>query len=81
VTQSPGFDSKSVVDRHPQTLPAANIAFGSLHRDMPEKKLDRLELPSGLMAEARAGPSEIMWREMRNVHARSSLNNVPNRLF
>jgi hypothetical protein len=40
-------------------LPAANIAFGGLHRDMPEKKLDLLEFPSGIMAEPRAGPSEI----------------------
>ena len=44
VNHSPGFDSKSVVYRYSQTLLAANIAFGGLHRDVPEKKLDLLEL-------------------------------------
>ena len=79
---SPGFDTEFVVDRYSQTLPAANIAFGGLHRDMPEKKLDLLKLASGIMAESRTGPPEIMWREMRNVHGRGRLlDNVPNRLF
>ena len=35
VAGSPGFDAESVVDRHSQTLPAANVAFRGLHRDMP----------------------------------------------
>jgi hypothetical protein len=49
---------------------------------MPEEKLDLLELASGIMAEPRAGPPEVMWREMRSIHARGSLlDNVPNRLF
>ena len=78
---SPGFDTEFVVDRYSQTLPAANIAFGGLHRDMPEKKLYLLELASRIMAEPSAGPPEIMWREMRSVHCRGRLlDNVPNRL-
>jgi len=82
VTNSPGFDSKFVVDRHSQTLPAADITFGGLHRDVPEKKLDLLELASGIMAEPRAGPTKIMRREVRNIHGRGSLlDNVPNCLF
>ena len=82
VADSPGFYTEFVVDRYSQTLLAANIAFGGLHRDMPEKKLDLLDLTSGIMAEPRAGPLEIMWREMRNVHGRGSiLDNVPDRLF
>jgi hypothetical protein len=49
---------------------------------MPEKKLYLFELTSGIMAEPRAGPLEIMWREMWNVHGRSSLlDYVPDRLF
>jgi hypothetical protein len=49
---------------------------------MPEKKLDLLQLASGIMAEPGAGPPQIMWREMRNVHGRGSLlDNMPNRLF
>jgi hypothetical protein len=82
VTKSAGFDAKFVVYRHSQTLPAANIAFGGLHREVPEKKLDLLELASGIMAEPRARSPEIMWREVRNVHGRGSiLDNLPNRLF
>jgi hypothetical protein len=82
VNNSPGFDTKSVVYRYSQTLLAANIAFGGLHRDMPEKKLDLLELASRIMAEPRKGPLEIMRRETWNVHARGSLlDNVPDRLF
>jgi len=54
VADSPGFDTEFVVDRHSQTLPAANIAFSGLHRHMPEKKLDLLKLASGIMAETRA---------------------------
>ena len=44
VNDSPRFDAKSVVYCHSQTLLAANIAFGGLHRDMPEEKLDLLKL-------------------------------------
>ena len=63
-------------------LPAANMAFIGLHGDMPENKLDLLKFASGIMAESRAGPPQIMWREMRNVHCRGRLlDNVPNRLF
>jgi hypothetical protein len=82
VTNSPGFDAEFVVYRNSQTLPAANIAFGGLHRDVPEEKLDLLELASGIMAEPGTGPPEIMRREMRNVHGRGSLlDNVPYRFF
>ena len=46
VNNSSEFDAKSVVYRYSQRLPAANMAFIGLHRDMPEKKLDLLELAS-----------------------------------
>ena len=82
MNNSPGFETKSVVYRYSQTLLAANIAFGGLHRDMPEKKLDLLELAPRIMTETRTAPPEIMWRERWNVHARGSLlDNVPDRLF
>ena len=58
VTNSPGFDSKFVVDRYSQTLPATNIAFSGLHRDMPEEKLDLFKLASRIMAEPRTGPAQ-----------------------
>jgi len=54
VISSPRFYTKVVVYRYSQTLPAANIALGGLHRDMPEKKLNLVEFASGIMAEPRA---------------------------
>src|SRR5438876_5588232 len=53
VNNSPRFDTEFVVYRYSQTLLAAKIAFGGLHRDMPEKKLDLLEFPPRIMADAR----------------------------
>ena len=64
MTNSPGFDSKFVVDRHSQTLPAADITFGGLHRDVPEKKLDLLELASGIMAEPRRTSGDHVARDV-----------------
>ena len=82
VDDSPGFDAEFVVDRYSQTLPAANIAFSGLNREMPEEKLDLFKLASRIMAEPRTGPAQIMRRQTRNVHAGSSLlHNVPDRLF
>jgi len=82
VAGSPGFDAEFVVDRYSQTLPATNIAFSGLHRDMPEEKLDLFKLASRIMAEPRTGPAQIMRRETWNVHAGSSLlHNVPDRFF
>ncbi len=54
VADLPRFDTEFVVDRYLQTLPAANIALSGLHRDMPEKRLNLLELASGIIAEPRA---------------------------
>ena len=82
VADSAGFYTEFVVDRHSQALLAADIAFRGLHRYMPKEKLDLLKFASGIMAEPRAGPPEIMWREIRNVHGRGSLlDNVQDRLF
>lgn len=53
MNDSSGFDSKSVVYSYSQTLLAANIAFGGLHRDMPKEKLDLFKFASGIMAESR----------------------------
>jgi hypothetical protein len=41
---SSGFDAKPIVHGDSQSLLAANVAFRSLHRDMPQKKLDLLKL-------------------------------------
>jgi hypothetical protein len=82
LTTQPGSIPSLSFNSHSQTLFAADIAFGGLHSDMPEKKLDLLELAARIMAETRTGPPEIMWRETWNVHARGSLlDNLPDRLF
>jgi hypothetical protein len=62
VACSPGFDAELVVDRYSQTLSAANIAFSGLNRAMPEEKLDMFKLASGIMAEPRTEPAQIMRR-------------------
>ncbi len=54
VDDSPGFDAEFVVDCYSHTLSAANVASGGLHRDIPEKKLNLLELVSGIVVEPRA---------------------------
>ena len=82
VADSPGFDAKPVVHRDSQSLLAADVALRSLHRYMPEKKLDLLKLAAGIMTESSTGPSKIVWRKTWNIHARGSLlDNVPDRLF
>ena len=43
VAGSPWFDAEFVVDRYPQTLPAANVAFSGLNGDMPEEKLESVQ--------------------------------------
>lgn len=76
------FDTKFVVYSYSQALLAAKIAFCGLHRDMPKEKLDLFKLASGIMAEPRTRPPEIMARKTWDVHARGSLlDNVPDRLF
>jgi hypothetical protein len=82
VNNSPGFDTRSVVYSYSQTLLAADIAFCGLHRYIPKERFNLLKLASRIVAEPRTGPSEILWRETWNVHARGSLlHNVPDRLF
>ena len=39
---------------------AANVAFGCLHRDVPQEKLDLLPLASRSMAEPITGPSLML---------------------
>jgi hypothetical protein len=64
VVVSPGFNAKFVVERHSQTLPAANITFGGLHRDLSEKKLNLLEFASGIMAEPRRTSGDHVARDV-----------------
>src|SRR3984957_19449861 len=45
------------------------VAFGRLHRNVPQKKLDLLQLASRSVAEPSTGPSQIVWRQLRHANA------------
>jgi hypothetical protein len=42
-----------------ETLFAAQVPLRRLHRDMPQKELNLLQFPTGLMAEAGAGATNM----------------------
>src|ERR1700676_3997921 len=69
-----------------RSLPADRIRclqprYGRLHRNVPQKKLDLLQLASRSVAEPSTGPSKIVWRQLRHADALGGfLHNVPNRL-
>src|SRR6266446_1698212 len=80
---SQGFGSMPMrsltADRNP--LFAPKVAFGRLHRNVPQKKLNLLQLASRCVAEPSTGPSQIVWRQLRHSDASGGfLHNVPNRL-
>ena len=52
-----------IVDRAAYALLAAEILFSCLHRDMPEEKLDLIELTTRSVAKARAGTTKIVGRQ------------------
>ena len=58
------FDSNSVINRRPNPLLAAQVAFGRLNGDMPQKELDLFQLSSRGVAEPSAGPTKVMWRQL-----------------
>jgi len=60
-------------------LPAAKVASGRLHRNMPQEKLDLLQLASRCVAEPSTGPPQIVGRQLRHADASGGfLHNVPN---
>src|SRR5579864_3692100 len=62
-------------------LLAAKVTFGRLHRNVPQEKLDLLQLPSRGMAEPSTGPPQIVRRQLRYSNASGGfLHDVPNRL-
>src|SRR6266436_479356 len=75
------LDANAIVDGRSNPLFAPKVAFGRLHRNVPQKKLDLLQLASRGMAEPSTGPSQIVWRQLRHADALGGfLHNVPNRL-
>lgn len=51
------LDSDGIVNRVPEPLLAAQVSLGRLHADVPEQKLDLLQLPAGFMTQTRARPA------------------------
>ena len=60
VCSSIGLDSDPVVDRVLKTLLTAKIFLGRLDGDVAEQKLDLVQFPSGIGAQAGTGPAEVM---------------------
>lgn len=55
-----------------EPLLASEVAFGSLHLNVPQQKLALLQLPTGGVAETRTGTAAIMGRQFGNPGLRSS---------
>lgn len=60
---SAGFNSNVVIYGFAEPLLAAQIFFGGLHRDVPQKELNLFQLASRIVTEASARPPEIVRRE------------------
>ena len=76
------FDADAVVHCPANTLLAAQVPFGGLYRNVSQQELDLLQLASGTMTQFRAGPAEIMRRELRDPDLIGVvLHHVPNQAF
>jgi len=56
--------------------------FGRLYRNVPQEKLDLLQLTSRSVAQPSTGPSQIVRRQLGDTNGlRGLLHDVPNRLY
>ena len=62
-----GLDADTVIDRILKTLLATKIPLGRLDGDVAQQELDLVQFPSGIAAQARASPSEIMRGQIINA--------------
>ena len=77
-----GFDSDSVIDRRPNPLLAAQVAFRRLNGDMPQKELDLLQFSSRGVAESGTGPTKVMRSQfLQSDPFRGILHDVPDGLL
>ena len=58
-----GSQFNAIVHRFIQLLLASYVAFRGLHRDMPEQKLNLLQLSTRVVAQACTAPTQIVWGE------------------
>src|SRR5450755_214584 len=62
-----GLQSDLVVDRLPQPLLTPEVAFRRFHRNVTQQELDLLQLSACRMAQACAGPTTVVGRELLNA--------------
>src|ERR1700731_367404 len=65
--QGTRLQSNSIVDGVAESLFAAQVAFRGLYRNVPQQKLNLLQLPASLMAQTGACPAQVVRRERRNI--------------
>jgi hypothetical protein len=62
-----GFQPDSIIHGITEPLFAAQLSLRRLHRDMPQKELNLLQLTAGLMAKTGTSAAKIVWRERRDL--------------
>lgn len=69
---------EAVVHRAAEILLAAEVTLCGLHRDVPEQELNLLQLTTAVVAQFRAGSSQIVRRDMLQPHSlATALHDVP----
>ena len=69
-----------VVHRAPKALLAPEVSLGGLYRNVTKQELDLLQFASCRMAQPRAGPATVMWRQFRNATFGRRQSRTPMRL-
>jgi hypothetical protein len=69
-----GLQRKPIIHRVAETVPLRR-----LHRDMPKKELNLLQLPAGLMTKTGTSPTKVVWRKRLDITSlRFLLHDTPN---
>ena len=69
-----GLQRKPIIHRVAETVPLRR-----LHRDMPKKELNLLQLTAGLMTKTGTSPTKVVWRERLDITSlRFLLHDTPN---
>ncbi len=55
-----GLEPNPIIHRVAEALPTTQVALGRLHRNMPKKELNLLQLTTRLMAKTGTGPPEVV---------------------
>src|ERR1700722_15401954 len=74
-----GLQPDPIIHRVAETLFAAQVPLRRLHRDMPKKELNLLQLTAGLMTKTGTSPTKVVWRERLDITSlRFLLHDTPN---